>query len=182
MVKAILGAVFVDSSHSMPVVRSVMEALGFCFNQARDTASHRQRLMIGLQQLEGSQHTSRAVSPDCFNGPDCGCGCLWLQQYSSAGWYTPPLRDPVSRSSAQLSPVARSHSFTQRRYQQTVSRSSMERLKNWIVDIEPSVGGEFKAGPWIKPESSSSKEHVTSGLESPLSLTKLQPSVKPEFQ
>ena len=168
MVKAILGAVFVDSSHSMLAVRSVMEALGFCFNQVSESTSHQQRLTMGLQKLNDSQHNSRGVSPDCFNGPDCGCGCLWLPQYNSAGWFTPPLRDAVSRSSAQLSPVARSHSFKNRRYQQTVSRSS---IKDWIGQVEP--GG-------AKPDSIPSKEQFTSGLRSPLSLAAIEPSLDSE--
>ena len=155
MVKAILGAVFVDSSHSMLAVRSAMEALGFCLNQVSETISHQQRLTIGLQRLNSSQNKSRAVPLDCFNGPDCGCGCLWLPQYSSAGWFTPPIRDAVSRSSAQLSPVVRSNSFKNRRYQQLVSRSS---IKDWIVQVEPGGGCEFKPEPGAKPDSTPSRD------------------------
>lgn len=184
MVKAILGAVFLDSSHSMLAVKTVMEALGFCFNQVRETISHQQRLMLRLQQLEGSSITSRTASPDCFNGPDCGCGCLWLDQYSSAGWYTPPLKDPISRSSAHMSPFARSHSFKRKRYQPTTSRSSMERLKDWIVHVEPGEGCDVKSEPWIKDESqsssSSSKEQLATSLNESLALSKHRSPLRAE--
>ena len=166
IVKAVLGAVFVDSSQNMSAIKHVMEALGLFLGSVKDPISHQQKLLLRMHQIEASQRTSRTASPDCFNGPDCGCGCLWLDQYSSAGWYT-PTRDGARTSSATTtSHVPRSLS-TKKRLLPKVSEHSTDRLKNWIDQVENDV----KRDSWTSAESSLCGEHVVADFASALDLS-----------
>ena len=167
IVKALLGAVFVDSSQNMSAIKHVMEALGLFLNPVKDPISHQQKLLLRMHQIEASQRTSRTASPDCFNGPDCGCGCLWLDQYSSAGWYT-PTRDGARNSSATTSHLPRSHSNKKRQLPLKVaSEPSSDRLKNWIVEVENDV----KRDSWTSADSSLYGEHVATDFATALDLS-----------